>query len=119
MALVHTVRRFSQRNGALLRVSQLPLSLSSSSSRRDEDQPQPQTAIRSFHSTPQRDSAILLAGLGIAGTAMSAKYVIQVRNAAGCMCLDVDVLSGVHSMCVCAWICRRMMRTRPAPRAKR
>lgn len=36
-----------------------------------------QRAIRAFHTTPPRDSAILVAGLGVAGAAMGAKYLVQ------------------------------------------
>lgn len=47
--------------------------------RREDHREQQPSAIRAFHATPQRESAILLAGLGVAGAAMGAKYVIQVR----------------------------------------
>lgn len=62
----------------LMRASQqLPLTLSGR--REDTDEPRTSGAIRAFHATPQRESAILLAGLGVAGAAMGAKYVVQVR----------------------------------------
>ncbi|KAF1327282.1 hypothetical protein FI667_g7825, partial [Globisporangium splendens] len=77
MALMQTCRRVAQRQNALLRTAQFPLSLSG----RDDEQQKQQTAIRGFHSTPQRDSAILIAGLGVAGAAMGAKYLIQAYEA--------------------------------------
>ncbi|TYZ69044.1 hypothetical protein PybrP1_006579 [[Pythium] brassicae (nom. inval.)] len=57
---------------------QLPLALSG---RREDDEPRTAGAIRAFHATPQRDSVILLAGLGVAGAAMGAKYALQAFEA--------------------------------------
>ncbi|RLN86747.1 hypothetical protein BBJ28_00003482 [Nothophytophthora sp. Chile5] len=41
----------------------------------------PSLALRAFHASPQRESAVLIAGLGVAGAALSAKYVLQVWEA--------------------------------------
>lgn len=118
MALVTTTaRRAAQRTSTRAAATHLPLS----ASRRDENEnkrsssslQQQQTlmmmatlmtttnttAIRAFHSTPQRDSAILVAGLGVAATAMGAKYVIQVRCAR--VSVSMSVCAPTHSERAC------------------
>ncbi|OWZ23498.1 hypothetical protein PHMEG_0001628 [Phytophthora megakarya] len=39
------------------------------------------SSIRAFHASPQRENSLLIGGLGVAGAALSAKYVLQVYEA--------------------------------------
>lgn len=88
MALVRQLARRGQRH---VRAAAAPWQLlhAGPASRADEERREASgaSAIRAFHSSPPRDSAILFAGLGVAGAALSAKYVVQVspRSSVGYM----------------------------------
>jgi DnaJ family protein C protein 19 len=60
-----------------------PLSLSSDRKKRQEvsENANASAAVRAFHSSTPRENALLFAGLGVAATAMSAKYVLQAYEA--------------------------------------
>ncbi|KAG6974204.1 hypothetical protein JG688_00003170 [Phytophthora aleatoria] len=74
MALVRRLARSSRS----VQAWQLPLGASSSRDRQDAPQ---SLALRAFHASPQRENSVLIAGLGVAGAALSAKYVLQVWEA--------------------------------------
>ncbi|KAG7392417.1 DnaJ of sub C member 19 [Phytophthora pseudosyringae] len=76
MALVRRLARFPRP----VQAWQLP---SSSSRGHNVDAPvQSQSlAARAFHASPQRENSVLVAGLGVAGAALGAKYALQVWEA--------------------------------------
>ncbi|GLD99295.1 hypothetical protein PINS_up008013 [Pythium insidiosum] len=82
MIVRHTRRIAARRSPHALATLHVP-----SSSRKDQETTErspllvQSSAIRQLHSTPQRESAILLAGLGVAGAAMGAKYLLQAWEA--------------------------------------
>ncbi|TMW58146.1 hypothetical protein Poli38472_011734 [Pythium oligandrum] len=87
MALMQHSRRFVRKNGVSRALTAMHVPSTTSEQREEAPLARFQgvmsqnTAIRQFHSTPQRDSAILLAGLGVAGAAMGAKYILQAWEA--------------------------------------
>ncbi|CEG38954.1 mitochondrial import inner membrane translocase subunit tim14-1-like [Plasmopara halstedii] len=47
----------------------------------EQQKPTQTLSLRAFHASPQRENTALIAGLGVAGAALSAKYALQVWNA--------------------------------------
>ncbi|KAJ0409977.1 hypothetical protein P43SY_005871 [Pythium insidiosum] len=77
----HTRRLAARRAPHALATLHVP-----SKARKDRDAAEPalllqSAAIRQLHSTPQRESMVLFAGLGVAGAAMGAKYLLQAWEA--------------------------------------
>ncbi|KAF4028083.1 putative mitochondrial import inner membrane translocase subunit TIM14 [Phytophthora infestans] len=77
MALVRRLARSSRS----VQTWQLPVGAPSSRDRQNSPLPTQSLALRAFHASPQRENSILIAGLGVAGAALSAKYVLQVWEA--------------------------------------
>ncbi|KAL3657746.1 hypothetical protein V7S43_017318 [Phytophthora oleae] len=77
MALVRRLTRSSRS----VQAWQLPTSLPVSERRHDTPIQSQSLAVRAFHASPQRENTALIAGLGVAGAALGAKYVIQVWEA--------------------------------------
>ncbi|KAE9034508.1 hypothetical protein PR003_g10089 [Phytophthora rubi] len=76
MALVRRLARSSRAAQAW----QIPCA-SSAASTRDAPVQSPALAARAFHASAQRENTVLVAGLGVAGAALGAKYALQVWEA--------------------------------------
>ncbi|KAG6617323.1 Mitochondrial import inner membrane translocase subunit TIM14 [Phytophthora cinnamomi] len=80
MALVRRLARSSSSVRAAAQAWQLPAGASSASTR-DAPVQSPALAARAFHASAQRENTVLVAGLGVAGAALGAKYALQVWEA--------------------------------------